>query len=906
MADLSVASERFTLLLRRRPNVTRDLNHSSCLSLAYPLSIVAFYLYGIRFSTSHQYSTKIVTVLISIAHPASFPTSFHTPNMSFVPNETIDMSFPQNETGPAQQPAMRRSCGFCRSRKIRCSGQNICSACRERNIDCVYGREGSKGRPRGVTSKTATRGTNQKVDSATSIPHTKNLPTPPPILDPSINQFSAQLSRQIDQTSRPKKRSRTDNLDTASKHTIAADLQQIFSRLFDTHGFEDIGTCPNAISALSRKNSENRVSTPSHDILHRPTITYEEPMHVLIKDFVEMVALQFGDLGCDQVEDDGSRLFKRCLATDDTQNMFDHPAEAQNPLLDYNDHQTLQMIDVWFSHHPLAVIISKTLLLRSCRGGAQDNILLAVILADVKLAENDPEARDKGIEIFRWAHSKLFEISSINVDLATVQALTLLGWYELCAARARRSICYFLYASKLITSLQAPTIRLNQINGMDIGEVEAELARSIRWITFSVILWAFMQMDAPIMELLPSSSSTSFPPIDETCSKVFALDSASDNISTLPHQAKTIRELWPISHVASTTAHIYALYPRQPLLAEPSKRASWHTRTLRQLQHLSSPLQNTPEDVSTLCSKVRHVLVGALELFEPHAGSEISQSIVLSAYHTMIVHFLFPRSPDFSGCMPVSESLIEDVCRSARALLQVSPALERPQDSNRMTMGLCPSTIAEVFVLGLDACGRAFAYMQNRSRLNTEPEGSIVKAKHETLSYLASQLRVLSKHENLRQTTRTKAVKKQLKQVEQTFHGFVANSTQMFDFSPNDSFLTEEYPILNRAPDFNPDITPSLTDSVSSTASRNSSNDIMFPPFSPFSQKDLDDVSASDLTSFLDSSKAVGIDWAGTDMMGFGGAAAGPAIAGDFNGFEFPEIGRGNGSLDAEVGRDAF
>ncbi|KAK6501551.1 hypothetical protein TWF481_009387 [Arthrobotrys musiformis] len=43
---------------------------------------------------------------------------------------------------------MRRSCHFCRLRKIRCSGQNICSACRERNIDCVYEAESSRGRPK--------------------------------------------------------------------------------------------------------------------------------------------------------------------------------------------------------------------------------------------------------------------------------------------------------------------------------------------------------------------------------------------------------------------------------------------------------------------------------------------------------------------------------------------------------------------------------------------------------------------------------------------------------------------------------------------------------------------------------------------------------------------------------------
>lgn len=730
----------------------------------------------------------------------------------------------------------------------------------------------------------------------------KNLPTPSPTPDPSFDNLSTQVSCHTNQAFGPRKRSRTEDMDTTSRHTVAADLQQIFSRLFDAQRLEDTETYASAISALSRKNSENQFSIQGRDTSSRPTITYEEPMHILIKDFVGMVAQQFGDLGCDQAEDNGTRLFKSCLAMDDTRDMFEQSTEGQNPLLEYNDHQILQMVDVWFSHHPLAVIISKTLLLRSCRDGAQDNILLAVIVADVKFAEDDSEARDKGSEIFRWANSKLFDISSTTVDLVTVQALVMLGWYELCAARVRRSICYFLHASKLVTGLQAPTIRMNQINGMDIGEVEAELARSIRWITFSVILWAFMQMDAPIMELLPSSASTSFPPMDATFSKVFALDSASDNISTLPHQAKTIRDLWPISHVASTTAHIYALFPRQQILAEPSKRASWHTRTLRQLQRLSSPLQNTPEDVSTLCSKVRHVLVGALELFEPHAGCEISQSIVLSAYHTMIIHFLFPRTRNLSGSMLVTESLIEDVCRSARALLQVSPALERPQDSGRMTMALCPCTIAEVFVLGLEACGKAFAYFQNRSRLNVEPEASLISAKQKELSTLAQDLRVLSKHGNLRQSKSAQAVKKELKQVVQRFDGLDPNNTQMFDFSSNDSFLTGEYPILNRAPDFSPRITHSLTDSASSTASRESStNDIMFPPFGPFSQKDLDDVSASDLTPFL-APKGVAIDWAGTDMITFGGT--GPAIAGDFSGYEFPEMG--NGNRDIAAGRDAL
>lgn len=43
---------------------------------------------------------------------------------------------------------LRRSCTFCRARKIACSGERICTACRDRSIECIYGLEGAKGRPR--------------------------------------------------------------------------------------------------------------------------------------------------------------------------------------------------------------------------------------------------------------------------------------------------------------------------------------------------------------------------------------------------------------------------------------------------------------------------------------------------------------------------------------------------------------------------------------------------------------------------------------------------------------------------------------------------------------------------------------------------------------------------------------
>ena len=616
-----------------------------------------------------------------------------------------------------------------------------------------------------------------------------------------------------------------DGSKAAAKNSIAADLQHTFSRLFDAPN-NNPEPCHNALTAFGRKHSQSQASLPPQDTLPHPTMTYEDPMFTLIEDFVEMVTSRFGDLGCQELEDRPPPLFKRCLDVDDIQDMFDViDGPATNPLLQYNNYQTLQMIDIWFSHHPLAFVLSKTLLLRSYRDGTQNNVLLAVILGDVNFAQREPEARAKGVEMFNWANSQLFEMQAASIDLSTVQALTLLGWYELCASRARRSLCYFIHASNIISGLQAPVVQMNQINGMDVGEVEAELARSIRWLTFAVILWAFMQMDAPMLELLPSSLSAPFPPTDETTSAVFRLDAASDNISTLTHQARTIRYLWPICHVASTTAHIYALYPREQTPFDESKTFSWQTQTLLSLRQLSAPQQNnTPRNLSFVCSKIRHILVNALELI---SGCKVSQGLLLAAYHTMIVHFLFPRIQSVVESVPVTDNLIEDFCSSARALLRMSDTVDSRDGNAGMTMGLYPETIAETFTLGLDACGRGIIQIQIRARSNSESEASLT-ARKEEVEKLAKDLLDLVKHEKLAKTKRAKHVKKQLKQVLQNFESQTQH-TQMFDFSTfgsNDPFTADAVSSMQLPPEFIPSMSesPTIDSSSSSSPSRATSN----------------------------------------------------------------------------------
>ena len=613
-------------------------------------------------------------------------------------------------------------------------------------------------------------------------------------------------------------------------------------------------------------------------------MTYEDPMFTLIEDFVEMVTQRFGDLGCQQLEDRPPPLFKMCLDVDDNRNMFDdydgQVTDSTNPTLQYNNYQTLQMIDIWFSHHPLAFIISKTLLLRSYRDGTQNNVLLAVILADVNFAERDPELRAKGVDMFRWANSQLFEMLNTSIDLSTVQALTLLGWYELCATRARRSLCYLLHASNIVSGLQAPTTQLNQINGMDDGEVEAELARSIRWLTFAVILWAFMQMDAPMLELLPSSLTGSFPPTDESNSLVFKLDAASDNISTLTHQAKTIRYLWPICHIASTTAHIYALYPREQTPMDESQTFSWQSKTLLSLRRLNSPAPNTPRNLSFVCSRIRHILVGALELI---SGCKVAEGLLLAAYHTMIIHFLFPRTQNIGESVPVTDALIDDFISSARSLLRVSPALDSTYGKGGMTMGLYPITIAEVFMLGLDACGRGLTQIHARGVGHPDTEGPVISAKSGQLAKLALDLRGLSKQEKLTKTKRVKGVKKQLKNVLRTFDGQDHEAAQLFDFSnmgSNEAFFNDPLSNMHLPPDLVSSIShsPTVDSSSSSTPSRSNSTQGLWPlPLTNFDQTQFGfpNTNYSLNAPFMDAAGSK-MNWGAGDMLD-------PTVMSDFN-----------------------
>lgn len=747
----------------------------------------------------------------------------------------------RSEQSPVRN--MRKSCGFCRLRKIRCSGQSICSACQERNLDCVYGREGAKGRPKLSASKTtSTRGIPSKASKGKSNNRIREHSAPL-----SISSQEAAPQGYIAPTNLPIPSWDYLFLGPSDSQqpplSVADELTHIFRRLF--HGQPVISQPSNAIDAFGRKTSECRTSLPN-DFSTRQPVSYEQPMAVMMEDMVELVATRFGNLACcpsgnSQGESSSSKMFRDCLDHDNTVNMFEEQRPS-NPLAKYSNYQTLQKIDIWFSHHPLAFLLSKTLLIQNFRNGTHSETLLAVVLGDVASAQSSPEARSHGRILFDWANSNLQNVSSRDLDLSLIQALILLGWYEMCAIRVRRSVTFLLHAVTVIPTLRKPDLCLNRINGLDIGEVEIELTRNARWITFSLVLWIFMQCDAPMLDLLPSSQeSIAFPPVNETSSTIYALDVASDNTSTLPHQAKTIRDLWPISHVASTTAHIYALYPRhKPTTAAltPLGTPSWESQTLRRLQNLNETPRAAPQDFSLLCHKVRHVLVGAVDFLETREDQ--ASHLVLSAYHALIIHFLFPSSEFMTGGRDVriTDGLIEDFCASIEALLRVSPVRESSRgEGGRMRLyGDDHNVSAEVFMIGLDACSRVFAHLQSSTRLSHEDASTsgqeelmmlasglrALLRRGDELADLASRLQALARCEVLRSTKRSKAVKRQLKEV---VRGFECSDTPPAP-SPSRRSSHGRSPSSTTATRDNP---PSLIHSSSNDSSSTDNSTNVFP-----------------------------------------------------------------------------
>ncbi|RAH85908.1 hypothetical protein BO86DRAFT_353344 [Aspergillus japonicus CBS 114.51] len=614
---------------------------------------------------------------------------------------------------------LRRSCAFCRARKIACSGERICTACRDRSIECVYGLEGPKGRPR-------------LMRNSSGIP-------------PAATAAAATTS-------------------------LMAELDLMFRENFS----DDDSTTPapsnlfqDRVATFNRRLLAGRASSPQRSATS-PTgsISYPGFLALVMQELIETVAVKFSNLGCHPFFGPGESFYHASMLQDTTKAMFDS-APASSADLDiwdeYNPHLISQYLEVWFSSHPLSISISKSLLLRELRSQKANRILLAILLAD---AHHFAEESVKGDRLVRWAIAQLPSIPAGRGDLTTAQSLLLLGWYHACRGRSRRALCYVGYAGRILTTLKCQLSESSlagqtHINGVDHDAVEAELIHNICWVMLALTLWSYIQMDMPLVDLLPARLMQVLPASSEAESTLLQLDRATENLSTLKSQVSSLQAVWLLAHVTSLSARLYAVYPR-PQCGSPPVPQPWQEAILHRLDRLL----HQGRSLAQVCAGAREALRDVVATVQHESGDSCGGPILLVFYHAVALHLLFPRKEmghDAPQVLVLSDSLLEGLTASMHDLQQLFPAIQALSRHHLGHPARTESASLHFYILGLDAASRALMYILTLWDRATTVEQQLWRDILPRLLAGGRLLQELFEHDTLLKDCRWRAVERQLK-----------------------------------------------------------------------------------------------------------------------------------------------
>ncbi|KAH7124611.1 hypothetical protein EDB81DRAFT_811109 [Dactylonectria macrodidyma] len=647
----------------------------------------------------------------------------------------------------ASKHPLRRSCAFCRARKIKCSNETICEACRRQGADCIYDFEPT--RPK--TWKLSQQPTS--VGSPNSTP-------------PSTVMEVVGAPGEVGDT-------------------VAMALERIFFETF-TQEADGSGSSPwqERIAAYHRvlQNSLRDRPESAATKFSPKNVRYTGILSLLTQDIVGLVVDQFGSLGCHHVEKGGARFFLSGLASDDTQTMFDNPRLGSSPLSEYGQRQQRQLIDVWYSVHPLSFLVSKTLLLRELRDGTHDGILLATMLADASFSIGDEFAIARGHVLLRWAIAQLHtrplrptqnspnggssRISTrIFSGISTAQALMLLAWNAMCSCQLRRAICYIGLAGKMASEIKeqisntSASMMSSRINGIDVFDVEKEIVAYLYWTSYSLSLWAFIQMGTShFSALLPTSLTSIFLPVTEASSVMIQLDLVSENFSTLQKQKSVLREMWPLAHIANTVAYIFALYPQDSDPTDAPATSFWQEAPLLALQRIQQGM--SLKGIASVCREINLVLMESIHILNRQVTEATSQSLVLVVYHAMAIQFLFPKPQPMQPEEVVTAEAIDRFSSFSEDILQLfAVTVEQPPD----LFGLTPSlrgSFPDVFCMALDTCARGLKSIHRKFHPN---DTSMIQLYESTLPMLTRRLYDMSQNEFLNQGNLIRHVRRSLK-----------------------------------------------------------------------------------------------------------------------------------------------
>lgn len=507
---------------------------------------------------------------------------------------------------------------------------------------------------------------------------------------------------------------------------------------------------------------------------HPPSfrLSYDGLLSLMAREMVEMLLLRFNHLGCQRSDTGCRNFYVTALVADTTPTMFDPPGH-QDALEALEKHRIMQLIDLWFSVHPLSSLVSKTLLTSQVKDGTVDKALLAAILADACQAYSsaidlDGDGADISQILFNSAatqlkHRPLSLADPATVSISTPQALILMGWRELCLGHARRATCLVGYTCRIVARLDewwGTEGRRDSmtLNGVDIGMVEKEILQNIHWLCLSATTWAFMQINQ-LFSLIPDEAPR-FPCLDQAVPAVARLDWATGNISTLQAQIQATRCLFTLSHITRTVAQIYTL-----CLNASIDYGEKQVRHINQLRHVRDHF-----DLYTPSLDIRALLLQTIQAVEREVTNMPSQSSLLTAYHTIVIHMLFSRGKMGSASLSISPSVLRAFCQSAAAVLSVSRQLHSPSTSLMPTQKAQAPDAANMLALGLDACSRALVYIHAQCEHGSMDGRKAILAMREQLTDYADQLHQICQGGlMLRDRSVIRPAKKRLKQVKLAF-----------------------------------------------------------------------------------------------------------------------------------------
>ncbi|KAK1519938.1 hypothetical protein CPAR01_15431 [Colletotrichum paranaense] len=693
---------------------------------------------------------------------------------------------------------LRKSCSFCRARKIKCSNETICEACRKQNVDCVYDWDSRPPKTRTVSQDMSRNNSTGGDSTGVPVQQRQRASTGGSPHSTTIMEEPAQMEG-------------TGGAAPVALMGGGEDVATMLNSMFIENFGENPTPGPKSnpwqerISAYNQTlrltlqdRSENVVNSK---FSHRD-VKYTGILQLLTHDLVGLVVDKFGGLGSIFMEQGGGRFYLTGLASDATPSMFDTTPTGPSPLTDYGTRQIGQLVDVWYSVHPLSFLVSKTLLLRELRDGTHDEVLLAVILADASFSLGDEVAMARGHVLLRWASAQLqnrpisTRVSQPGMPgagislpgISTAQVLMLLGWNSLCQGQIKRATCYIGLSGRLATEIKdtisasSAPLTTSRINGIDVCEVEKEIVAYLYWTTYTLTLWTFLQMGTHFSQLLPTSLTSIFLPVDETSSVLMRLDEVSDNFSTLQKQKSMIKEMWPLAHIASITAYIFALYPQEPDPNETVSTNFWQEAPLLALQRIQQG--STPQDMECVCREVYRVLMESIHLLNRQVAHAPSRSLVLSVYHTMAIHLLFPAilpgAPPPAEPFSLTAETVERFIGSAQELvgIMLQIAEQTSQEGPVIMPAQSKNSFPDVFCLALDTCARglSFIYAQKQAGvLNMEPQ--MIAVYEGRLEALASRLLGIAASDFLSPGGQVRAIKKHLKAVMRAFGGNVSRSS---------------------------------------------------------------------------------------------------------------------------------